>query len=208
MAPIDYSKWDNITTDSDSEPETAVPIPAPPSANPPPPSSIPAVVIRCEGERLTNLPWCAATVSATHTVFSQPAAPVPTLVGVPLVLHRVGTRAATRSALDNQMATYLSIDAESGFAPAAWQAYVGTVVVARKDRKPLLPHHVEGLWMYCDYILDLFGEGEGPPRHLYNRQAFEKWWKKYCQRQNEIRNGTGGESDLDDWRNVKSPYEV
>ncbi|KAL6409947.1 pfs domain-containing protein [Ilyonectria robusta] len=68
----------------------------------------------------------------------------------------------------------LNIDSESWFAPAVCQSYVGTVLVARKDEKPLLPQHLEGVWMYCDYMVDVFGEGESTPTHLYNRQAFEE----------------------------------
>ena len=133
--------------------------------------------------------------------------PVPALIEVPLVLHCVGTRSANQSDLDNQIATHLNIDADSGFAPPAWQSHVGTIVVARKDRKPLLPQHLEGVWMYCDYILDLFGDG-AVPRRLYNRQAFEKWWKGYCEEQKQFRSGKGGEEDLDDWQAVRSPYEI
>ncbi|CAI6050574.1 unnamed protein product [Clonostachys chloroleuca] len=54
------------------------------------------------------------------------------------------------------------IDPESGYAPPEWQSYLGTVLVARKDKKPLLPQHLEGMWMFCYYILDLFGEGKAP----------------------------------------------
>ncbi|KAI0545065.1 hypothetical protein F4679DRAFT_562592 [Xylaria curta] len=133
---------------------------------------------------------------------------VPQLIEVPLVFYRVGTRSANQPDLDNQMVTYMNIDAVSGFAPPEWQAFVGTVIVARKDKKLLLPHHLEGVWMYCDYILDLFGEGEGAPRHLYSRQAFGEWWGQYCEEQNQFRVGTGGEEDPDDWQRVKSPYEI
>ncbi|KAH6973973.1 hypothetical protein EDB80DRAFT_900410 [Ilyonectria destructans] len=59
------------------------------------------------------------------------------LIEVPLVLHRVGTRSANRADLDNQIATYLNINSDSGFVPPTWQSHVGTIVVARKDRKPL-----------------------------------------------------------------------
>ncbi|KAK7419612.1 hypothetical protein QQX98_003203 [Neonectria punicea] len=131
MAPIDYSKWDNIDTDSDSDLESPQ----------------------------------------------------------PLVFHRVSTQSANRPDLDKQIATYLSIGPESGFVPQEWQTRVGTVVVARKDRKPLLAQHLEGVWMYCDYILDLFGEGRGAPRELYSRKAFEKWWLAYCEEQNGFRSG-------------------
>ncbi|KAH7176088.1 hypothetical protein EDB81DRAFT_629599, partial [Dactylonectria macrodidyma] len=103
--------------------------------------------------------------------------------------------------------TYLNIDAKSGFAPPEWRSYIGTVVVARKDMKPLVPHHLEGVWMYCDRILDLFGEGEGVLRSLYNRQAFEEWWKDYYEEQKEFRLRNGGEKDPHNWRAVMSPYE-
>ncbi|XP_044720172.1 uncharacterized protein HRG_06761 [Hirsutella rhossiliensis] len=146
MPPIDYSKWDNI--DTDSEPE-ASPQQAPAAKPIPPP---------------------------TH------ASPPMGLIEVPLVLDRTGTQSVNEADLDNQIATYLNIDANSGFAPPDWQSQVGTVVVARKDRKPFYPQHLEGVWMFCDHILDLFGEGDGPPRWLYSRQAFEEWWNVYVAR--------------------------
>ena len=224
MASIDYSKWDNI--DTDSEPETSPQQPPAPKANPPPapaasqsatsastvtdkpPESIQAVVIRCELEKRLFPPWSATTIPADHPVFSQTVPPVPALIEVPLVLYRVGTASAYRADLDNQIATYLNIDADSGFAPPAWQSHVGTVIAARKDKKPLLTHHLEGLWMYCDRILDYFGEGEGAPRRMYNRQAFQVWWNNYCEEQKRYRSGKGGDQDIDDWRAVRSPYEM
>ncbi|KAK3299159.1 uncharacterized protein B0H64DRAFT_387499 [Chaetomium fimeti] len=231
MAPIDYSKWDNI--DTDSEPDMSSPqVPAPKANQPPAPTTpqsqpsastpmatlqthdapaparVKAVIVRCDVDKIRSAPWSATTIPADHPVFSQAVPPLPGLIGVPLVVHRVGTRSADRADLDNQIATYLNIDPDSGFAPPAWQSNVGTVVVARKDKKPLLQHHLEGVWMYCDYILDLFGEGEGPPTRLYSRRAFEKWWGNYCEDQKGSRPGDGGEKDPDDWRAVKSPYEM
>ncbi|KAK4108570.1 hypothetical protein N656DRAFT_784078 [Canariomyces notabilis] len=46
-------------------------------------------------------------------------------------MHKLGTKPINRpSDLDNQIATYLNIDPESGFAPMEWQAgRIGTVVV-------------------------------------------------------------------------------
>ncbi|KAM4064313.1 putative ectomycorrhiza-upregulated zf-mynd domain-containing protein [Hirsutella rhossiliensis] len=164
MPPIDYSKWDNI--DTDSEPETS-------------PQQAPAA----KPTRRPRMP---------RRRWSVPS--VPALIEVPLVLYRTGTQSVNEADLDNQIATYLNIDADSGFAPPEWQSQVGTVVVARKDRRPFYPQHLEGVWMFCDHILDLFGEGDGPPRWLYSRQAFEKWW--------------GGERDPDDWRAARSPYQV
>ncbi|RKK06768.1 hypothetical protein BFJ65_g18322 [Fusarium oxysporum f. sp. cepae] len=143
---------------------------------------------------------------ADHPIFSNFVPPIPRLIEVPLVFHRVGSQSADRADLDNQVITYLHIDSESGFAPPSWQSHIGTVLVARKDQKTLRPQHLEGVWMYCDHILDLFGDGEGAPTHMYRRQAFEEWWKDYCKEQKKLRRGTGGENDPDDWRAVQSPY--
>jgi hypothetical protein len=171
------------------------------SATHSPLGSIQAVIVRCNVESREFPPWSTTMIPADHRIFSQPVPNIPALIEVPLVLDRVGTQSADRADLDNQIATYLNIDANSGFAPPAWQSHVGTVVVARKDGKALLPQHLEGVWMYCDRILCLFGEGEGAPTRLYNRQAFEKWWKGYCKEQKEIDNpGFRGA--------VRSPYEV
>ncbi|KAH8654271.1 hypothetical protein BGZ61DRAFT_500629 [Ilyonectria robusta] len=154
---IDYSKWDNIDTDLELEispplvPTPQAPIPAAPQ------SGIPA----------TTAP-SAIIIKADHPIFSNHVPPVPGLIEIPLVLHRIGTQSTNRADLDNQIATYLNIDSESGFAPSAWQSYVGTVLVARKDEKLLLPQHLERVWMYCDYILDVFGEGESTPTNLYS----------------------------------------
>lgn len=153
--------------------------------------------------------WSATTVEADHGMFSRPVAPVPELLGIPLVCYDVGTQSAYQPDLDNQIITYLNIDPQTGFAPIQWRSHIGTVVVARRDRKDLLPHHLEAIWMYCDHILDLFGENEGvPPAHLYNQRAFEEWWEDYCMQQRRSRGGTGGEKDLNDWRAVRSPYEM
>lgn len=166
------------------------------------------MIVRCDVEKLQLPPWSTTTIPVDHAIFSQSVPPIPRLIEVPLVFYRVGTRSANRADLDNQIATYINIDAASGFAPPEWQSFVGTVIVARKDKKPLLPHHLEGVWMYCDYILDIFGEGEGAPTQLYNRRAFEEWWGSYCEEQKQYRHGTGGEEDSDDWRSVKSPYGI
>jgi hypothetical protein len=154
--------------------------------------------------------WSEFMIPADHTVFEPPfqIPDIPRLIEIPLIMYRVGTQSNRREHLDNQIITYININAESGFAGAQWQSHVGTVVVARADKKPLLPHHLEGVWMYCDRILDKFGEGEGPPRRLYSRKAFEEWWERYCEEQQGFRAGTGGVDDINDWRAVKSPYEM
>lgn len=195
MAPIDYSKWDNI--DTDSEPDVSSPQPSAPKVTPAsrattqgnqgsPMASLQthdsagtaqaqAVIVRCEMDKFRSPPWSATTIPIDHPVFSQPVAPLSEIIGIPLGIHRVGTLSSNRPDLDNQIITYLNVNLDSGLAPMEWQSHIGTVVVARKDKKPFLPHHLEGVWMYADYILDLFGERGAAPTLLYNRQAFEMW---------------------------------
>ncbi|KAL6406250.1 hypothetical protein AUP68_10420 [Ilyonectria robusta] len=224
MAPIDYSKWENIDTDSEPEAsqQQAPMVKASRSVNPVVPGSaaspltsaqiasgsIQAVIVRCEVEKRKFPPWSTIRITEDHPVFSRPVPDVPRLIEVPVVLYRVGTQSSNQADLDNQIATYLNIDADTGFALPEWQSHVGTIVVARKDRKSLLPQHLEGVWMYCDRILDLFGEGEGAPRMLYSRKAFGDWWTGYCEEQKKFRPGKGGEEDADDWRTVRSPYNI
>ncbi|KAJ2990037.1 hypothetical protein NUW58_g3158 [Xylaria curta] len=159
MPSIDYSKWDNIDVESEPEEGMDRPTPTPKALSSSTLDSVQAVVVRCDVERLRNSIWSAITIPTDHIVFSQPVPPIPELIEIPLVFYRVGTRSTHRADLDNQIITYINIDANSGFAPPEWQSHVGTVITARKDRKSLLPIHLEGIWMYCDHILDLFGEG-------------------------------------------------
>jgi hypothetical protein len=61
----------------------------------------------------------------------------------------------------NQSATFLHIGCDPditetmeypgswGFAPMKWQNDVGSVIIARQDKKPLLPEHAEALADFC-----------------------------------------------------------
>ncbi|KAJ5924118.1 hypothetical protein N7466_008305 [Penicillium verhagenii] len=192
MPPIDYSKWDNIDTDSEPEfPPPQAPKPAPKPANKPAPApaqatpaaspsdkkTVKAVTAKCTGEGGPG--WSAITIPSDHPIFQNEVPPVPALLDLPVVIHRVGSRSnGQHNYLDNQPITYINIEADSGFAPPKWQSGIGTVIIARKDKKDLSPEHYEAIWMYCDYILDWFGEGP-TPTHLYTRQKFEQWFRGY-----------------------------
>ncbi|KJZ69112.1 hypothetical protein HIM_11502 [Hirsutella minnesotensis 3608] len=142
MAPIDYSKWDKcIDTDSEPEPSAAKSAPPPVNASPPLDTSasqsdagkVEAVVVRCEVEKRRVPHWSAVTIPEDHAIFLQPVSPIPALIEVPLVLPRVGTDSVNRADLDNQIATYLNIDANSGFAPPVWESHVGTILNVRSS---------------------------------------------------------------------------
>lgn len=173
--------------------------------------TVQAVIVRCDGDQRTSrLPrWSSTTIPADHPVFWETIPPLAERLNIPIAIHREGTKSTNRADLDNQTATYLNLELESGFAPMAWQSGVGNVIIARKDRKPFLPQHLEGLFEYASRILDKFGDGDGAPSRLYNWQAFERWWKNYAasrkkgqSESEQVRNPD------DDWTAVASPYEV
>ncbi|KAJ8130223.1 hypothetical protein O1611_g3406 [Lasiodiplodia mahajangana] len=219
---VESSKRDSIETKSEPEeiprrpsltPKTTI-IPAPATSHSTTPTytihkisdPIQAVIVRCDAERRWQPLWCATEIPTEHAVFSRPVPPIPMLIEIPLVFYRLGTQSSDREGLNNQIVTSININATSGFAPPDWKTGVGSVIVARKDKKPLLPHHLEGIWMYCDYILSFFNDRGGAPNQLYSREAFESWWQGYRDDQRLSRGGTGGEEDADDWRAVRSPY--
>ncbi|KDQ12018.1 hypothetical protein BOTBODRAFT_34876 [Botryobasidium botryosum FD-172 SS1] len=104
--------------------------------------------------------------------------PVSRLIGVPLVIIR---HAQESSQHDNQAATYLMIDPESGLAPYSWQQSVGPVTVIREDRRPLSVPALQMIWMYFDLILEHFGDEGEVPRWRYAPKAFQEW----CRREKE-----------------------
>ncbi|KAH6883487.1 hypothetical protein B0T10DRAFT_580435 [Thelonectria olida] len=83
---IDYSKWDNM--DTDSEPEIS------PASVPTPQAPIPAAPQL--GAPATAAP-VTSSLRADHPVFTNPVPPIPRLIEVPLVFRRVGTWSANRA---------------------------------------------------------------------------------------------------------------
>ncbi|KAJ5999806.1 hypothetical protein N7481_000215 [Penicillium waksmanii] len=64
----------------------------------------------------------------------------------------------------------------TGIAPPNCQSGIGTVILARKDKKNITPTHCEGIWMYCDYIRDYIEKGASP-NQLFSRERFEQWFE-------------------------------
>jgi len=78
---------------------------------------------------------------------------------------------------DNQHATWLNIDPESGFAPREWQGGIGSVVVANADGTSLNSNTLSAIGNYVSGILDAFGNGE-VPRRKYNRRTLDQFLKQ------------------------------
>ena len=87
-----------------------------------------------------------------------------------------------------------------------WQSWVGSVIVVRQDKKPLLPEHVETLCDFCQsYLQPLFEEaleGSLDKKSVLDQitqDGFQKYWEQYSQR--EIKEIRG-----EDWTMLPSPY--
>ena len=49
----------------------------------------------------------------------------------------------------------------------------------RADHKPLSPVALEMIWMFCDHILELFGDNRLPPLQIYNKECFDAFCEEY-----------------------------
>ncbi|KAJ6588788.1 hypothetical protein B0H19DRAFT_922068 [Mycena capillaripes] len=146
-----------------------------------PEGTVRGIVIPCDSDRrLRNGIFHEIDLDATHPIHTEGiVCPVSAKIGLPIVIYRhlkENPLSMRRDpGLDNQKATYLMIDPESGFALPEWQMCVGSVTVMRKDGKPLTLESIETIWMYHDHLLDLFGDGATPRRTLTG-----DGFKKYC----------------------------
>lgn len=139
-------------------------------------------------------------IPSDHSIFDEPLLEVPALLGIPLVIHRLGTQLNIRADLDCHIATWRNIKYANGFAPIEWQSHVGTCLVARKDKKPLNEEHMDAVRMYVSRLLDLFGNDPKYAQKEMTRAAFEKWFENY--RAREIENGHPN------WEKVVSLFDV
>ena len=96
------------------------------------PQSIPCVLIEGPATR-----YASTTLPSNHAIFNTRALPITTKFGYPLVMSHVVENLPRGPATDNQYATWVNIDPESGFAPADWQGGIGNVIVANADGTPL-----------------------------------------------------------------------
>lgn len=178
------------------------------------------VRIFCDKDkRIMVKPFAATEISPLDPVFKEPVLPVWARLGIPLVMRRVGTTSDDRADLDCQIATYLAINDDNGFADMKWQSYVGTVIVARKDKMPLTPQHLEGLWMYAIEILEAFSNsdnGKINEARWYSPENYKRWWRRYTKEREEnsaeFRHVNGipepDEDSIDHFSNPGSPYDL
>jgi hypothetical protein len=135
------------------------------------------VRINCNGDvKVEKRPrFESVKIPITHGIFRRQPTPVSSRIELPICVAKVpGTDKhwESQSALGEEgfglggstAATFLHIGCEPnvndfpqgygwGLAPVAWNSPVGTAVVLRKDKKPILPEHVAALAEWCEFEL-------------------------------------------------------
>jgi len=162
------------------------------------------VIIPCEGDKRAGRRGIFQAVEIQPSdEIHRLGVPSPVLqrAGLPIVIYRhlkEDPLSIPRTPnLDNQIATYLMIDPDSGMAPPHWQQGVGTVTVMRRDGQPLSIEAIETIWTYCDSLLDDFGSvGDGlpHPRRRMNPAGFERFCRNY--KNERVINGYTGFSSM------------
>lgn len=139
---------------------------------------IKGVKINCLGDqKMLNKPhFEAVEIPSTDPIFSKhDTSDIAKRIGLPIFTRRCPPNSKWASDEDNEMfqrmspfnnqdATFLhlccdpkaSFDLRTGtmgwgWAAQQWQNSVGSVIVVRQDKKPLLPLHAEALCKYCRY---------------------------------------------------------
>ncbi|KAK0701339.1 hypothetical protein B0T21DRAFT_417181 [Apiosordaria backusii] len=162
------------------------------------PPLVQGAIIYCDLEReKMGVLWSSIAIPDIHPVFWEPVAPIPNLLGIPIAAYRVGTRTKRRHLLWNERATSLMRDPQFGTAPDHWREEIGSVLVARKDGKPLLVQHLECLYEHISRIVTIL-MGGSRPYSMYHWRSFESTWNEFKSER----------ADKEDWKNVRTPYEV
>lgn len=90
--------------------------------------------------------------------------PVSCRIGIPLCVAKMEPSCGLkeRRQWDNQLATYLMIDAGTGFAPDRWQSFVGPIAVWRESFQPFSS---DDFWLVHNFLCDLLDKyAEGTMR--------------------------------------------
>ncbi|KAI8944556.1 hypothetical protein F4801DRAFT_571314 [Xylaria longipes] len=212
-------------------------VPSTPTVPPANVKKIKGVRINCLGDqKMFNKPQLEEIeLSEMNTIFTEhDNSDIATRIGLPIFTQRCFPHPnwaniqdwelfGRRSPYNNQDATFLHLCCDPkakddlsrgvlgwGWASQQWQNYVGSVIVVRQDKKPLLPWHVEALCRYCryqvrDYMAHSMGEyapekpmSKGLVLSMICRPTFSILWFNMLREKSE-------KSELSD---VPSPYDV
>ena len=179
------------------------------------------VKINCHGDQKTfgAKPFEAIEIPRVHPIFDHnEESEIAERIGLPILTRKYPPNQAWADEKNwkeslgpycNQPATFLHLSCDKksstwGWAPPQWQNRVGSVLVVRKDRKPLLPLHMEAISRYCQFEIAPFFEhsqgGYAPEEPMgkdavlaaISRASFIIFWYKVLKESKEM---------------VESPYD-
>ncbi|KAF2135811.1 uncharacterized protein K452DRAFT_238657 [Aplosporella prunicola CBS 121167] len=168
--------------------------------------TIKGVKVNCDGDvrLLGTTTYEAVDVPPTHPIFYDHDEPsIAKHIGLSVLTRKcepnpIWAKGSSMGFYDNQPVTFLHMDCDLntmsvpgwGWAPNKWQNKVGSVLIVRKDCKPLLPLHAAALCNYCQtYLQPRFEkavEATGPNMMAtrtnflarITRENFELCWKE------------------------------
>ncbi|KAH8799534.1 hypothetical protein DL96DRAFT_869058 [Flagelloscypha sp. PMI_526] len=152
----------------------------------PPTATVEGVIIHCEENRAASGIFERTSVEPTHPVWTEGyVSPTLKIAGVEILIYRhlLDDRSPNKRGLDNQIATFLMVEEEDGFAKPEWQKNVGDVTVVRANGNPLTPREVETLWMFTDYLMEIYPDDPNIAQGQINRKSFDHFCKRYKEQQ-------------------------
>lgn len=130
------------------------------------------------------------------------------IIGLPLLMARLGTNSHNPEDLANVVAESLSKAADGRTLRNKWHRTPGSVLVARQDKKPLYSRHLYAIITYLGYIASVVGgPQERIPTSFCTQSMFKKWWEFHHGAMKAMHGGTGG-PNADDGEDSRSPFEV
>ena len=187
-----------------------------------PEKQISGVRISCQGDILAGAPkFEAIKVSERHRIVWEEVSDLSKLIGLPIqVLQCAPVKSLLRSGeydRSNGPAAFINlcVDPKSpmwGFAPQPWLGAAGSVIVIRKDRKDLLPEHMEAMAYFCRYFLlhmfeDSKGAGMEPDNPMPKRKVLDMITKKVFENFYLGFKDYKIDSGEYRWRAVEHPYD-
>ena len=192
---------------------------------------ISGVRINCKRDLDTRPHFEAVKVPLTDPIFDQKdSSYITRRIGLPILPKNCfpDLKLTHGMGYSNESATFLHLSCDPkgicdplqglmsfGFAPLHWEDPVGSIIVVRRDNKPLAPLHMEAICNYCQYeispmfqefseSLEYFEEnGLEIPTHetvlsKINRDTFTAYWHKFLEEKKKEGVDT----------NISCPYDV
>ena len=170
----------------------------------------------------------ALRVSMEHPMFGiQTSIPISKTLEMPLLAHQLRPDVAWKdyrtcserfghsSPYENIPTTFLHMKTDPdiswwGWAPMRWQNDVGSVIVVRQDRKPLVPKHIDALCDYCQFTLqplfEVAVEGDRSKEDAMRSVTRAKFGEHFELYRKKMMDSCGSEQEKEGWKNIPSPF--